>query len=181
MGTIRKKTVCKGDKQYEYWEARYTVGFDPGTGKQVQKSVSGKTQKEVAQKLKELTAALDAGTYIAPSKVTVGQWLDVWQEDYLVNVRPSTVTSYEATIRNHIKPRIGAIRLAALTTHDIQEFYNSLRLPSENRKALSAKTIKNIHGILHHALQQAMLNNYIRTNPRIPASFPEQPRRKSSR
>ena len=165
MGTIRKKTVCKGDKQYEYWEARYTIGFDSGTGKQVQKSVSGKTQKEVAQKLKELTAALDAGTYIAPSKVTVGQWLDLWQQDYLVDVRPSTVTSYEAIIRNHIKPKIGAIRLGSLTTQDIQEFYNRLRFPSENRKALSAKTIKNIHGILHHALQQAMLNNYIRTNP----------------
>ena len=178
MGTIRKKTVCKGGKQYEYWEARYTVGFDPGTGKQVQKSVSGKTQKEVAQKLKELTAALDAGTYIAPSKVTVGQWLDVWQEDYLVNVRPSTVTSYEATIRNHIKPRIGAIRLEALTTHDIQEFYNSLRSPSENRKALSAKTIKNIHGILHHALQQAMLNNYIRANPSNSCVIPRATKKK---
>ena len=165
MGTISKKTVCKGDKQYEYWEARYTIGFDSGTGKQVQKSVSGKTQKEVAQKLKELTAALDVGTYIAPSKVTVGQWLDLWQQDYLVDVRPSTVTSYEAIIRNHIKPKIGAIRLDSLTTQDIQEFYNRLRFPSENRKALSAKTIKNIHGILHHALQQAMLNNYIRTNP----------------
>ncbi len=165
MGTIRKKTVCKGDKQYEYWEARYTIGFDSGTGKQVQKSVSGKTQKEVAQKLKELTAALDAGTYIAPSKVTVGQWLDLWQQDYLVDVRPSTVTSYEAIIRNHIKPKIGAIRLDSLTTQDIQEFYNRLRFSTENRKALSAKTIKNIHGILHHALQQAMLNNYIRTNP----------------
>ena len=178
MGTIRKKTVCKGGKQYEYWEARYTVGFDSGTGKQVQKSVSGKTQKEVAQKLKELTAALDAGTYIAPSKVMVGQWLDVWQEDYLVNVRPSTVTSYEATIRNHIKPKIGAIRLEALTTHDIQEFYNSLRLPSENRKALSAKTIKNIHGILHHALQQAMLNNYIRTNPSNSCVIPRATKKK---
>ncbi len=178
MGTIRKKTVCKGGKEYEYWEARYTVGFDPGTGKQVQKSVSGKTQKEVAQKLKELTAALDAGTYIAPNKVTVGQWLDVWQEDYLVNVRPSTVTSYEATIRNHIKPRIGAIRLESLSTHDIQEFYNSLRLPSENRKALSAKTIKNIHGILHHALQQAMLNNYIRTNPSNSCVIPRATKKK---
>lgn len=178
MGTIRKKTVCKGGKQYEYWEARYTVGFDPGTGKQVQKSVSGKTQKEVAQKLKELTAALDAGTYIAPSKVTVGQWLDVWQQDYLVNVRPATVTSYEATIRNHIKPKIGAIRLDSLTTQDIQEFYNSLRTPLENRKALSAKTIKNIHGILHHALQQAMLNNYIRTNPSNSCVIPRATKKK---
>ena len=38
-GNIRKKIIRRGGKEYEYWEARYTVGFDPGTGKQVQKSV----------------------------------------------------------------------------------------------------------------------------------------------
>ena len=164
-GSIRKKIVKRNGKEYPYWEGRYTCGFDPGTGKQIQKSVTGKTQKEVAQKIKELTAALDAGTYIAPNKMTVGQWLDTWQREYLANVKPSTVSSYEATIRNHLQPGLGAIRLDSLTTHDIQEFYNSLHSPSENRNALSSKTIKNIHGILHHALEQAMLNNYIRSNP----------------
>ncbi len=34
-GTIRKKTVIRNGKEYTYWEARYTIGFDPGTGKQV--------------------------------------------------------------------------------------------------------------------------------------------------
>ena len=164
-GSIRKKIVKRNGKEYPYWEGRYTIGFDPGTGKQIQKSVTGKTQKEVAQKIKELTAALDAGTYTAPNKMTVGQWLDTWQREYLANVKPSTVSSYEATIRNHLQPGLGAIRLDSLTTHDIQEFYNSLHSPSENRNALSSKTIKNIHGILHHALEQAMLNNYIRSNP----------------
>jgi len=164
-GSIRKNIVRRNGKEYPYWESRYTTGFDPGTGKQIQKSVTGKTQKEVAQKIKELTAALDAGTYIAPNKLTVGQWLGTWQSEYLANVKPSTVSSYEATIRNHLQPGLGAIRLDSLTTHDIQEFYNSLHSPSENRNALSSKTIKNIHGILHHALEQAMLNNYIRSNP----------------
>ncbi len=46
-GAIRKKTVLRNGKEYSYWEARFTIGFDPGTGKQ--KSVTGKTQKEVAQ------------------------------------------------------------------------------------------------------------------------------------
>ena len=171
-GNIRKKIIRRGGKEYEYWEARYTVGFDPGTGKQVQRSVSGKTQKEVAQKLKAATAALDDGTYIAPNKMTVAQWLDTWQADYLKSVKPSTVSSYQATIKNHIKPNIGAIRLDALTTHDIQEFYNKRFEGDENRPPLSAKTIKNIHGVLHKALQQAMLNNYIRTNPSNPCILP---------
>ena len=49
------------------WEARYTVGRDPGTGKQIRKSVYGKTQAEVRKKLNAVTAALDNGTYTEPS------------------------------------------------------------------------------------------------------------------
>ena len=45
-GSIRKKIVYRGGKKYEYWEGRITVGFDPGTGKQIQKSFTGKAQKE---------------------------------------------------------------------------------------------------------------------------------------
>ena len=54
------------------------LSVDPGTGKQIQRSISGKTQKEVAQKLKAVTAAIDAGVYTAPSKMTVKDWLDIW-------------------------------------------------------------------------------------------------------
>ena len=70
-GSIRKRTLTKNGKQYTYWEARYSVGYDPGTGKQIQKTITGKTQKEVSQKLKAATTAIDEGTYIAPSKLTL--------------------------------------------------------------------------------------------------------------
>ena len=85
-GTIRKKTVTKNGKKYTYWEARCTVGYDPGTGKQIQRSISGKTQKEVAQKLKQMSLDVDNGTYQEPSKMTVGEWLDIWLETYLGGV-----------------------------------------------------------------------------------------------
>ena len=83
-GNIRKKTVTRGGKEYTYWEARYTAGYDPGTGRQIQRSITGKTQKEVSQKLKAATTAIDEGTYTAPSKMTVAQWLDIWTEEYCV-------------------------------------------------------------------------------------------------
>ena len=57
-GTIRKKTIEKNGKQYVYWEGRLTIGNDPGTGKQIQKSFSGKTQKEVREKLQAAAVAL---------------------------------------------------------------------------------------------------------------------------
>ena len=68
-GTIRKRSDGR-------WEARYTTGIDPKTGKQIQKSVYGKTQKEVRQKLTEVTAEIDSGTYLEQTKDTVGEWLE---------------------------------------------------------------------------------------------------------
>ena len=174
-GNIRKKPVTRNGKDYTYWEARYTAGYDPGTEKQIQKSITGKTQSEVAKKLKEVTASLDAGTYIAPNKTTVSQWMDTWHAEYLGAVKLSTVSSYEATIRNHIKPGLGAIKLEALTTQDIQEFYNGRQKGDETREPL---TIKNIHGVLHKALEQAMLNGLIRNNPADPCVLPRRPKQK---
>lgn len=177
-GTIRKKTVTRGGKKYEYWEARYTEGVDLGTGKQVQRSITGKTQKEVAQKLKAATAAIDNGTYTAPNKQTLGQWLDVWTETYCGSIKPRTMEIYKTDIRVHINPALGAVRLEALTTQMIQAFYNDLGKPAKSRpEGLSPKTVKNIHGVLHKALQQAVLLGLLRFNPTDACTLPRQEKR----
>lgn len=159
-GTIRKKTITRNGKEYTYWEARYTAGYDPGSGKQIQRSITGKTQKEVAQKLKAATAAIDEGTYTAPSKMTVGQWLDIWTSEYLGAVKPRTVDLYKGVVKARIKPGLGSVKLETLTPHTVQSYYNGL-----SKEGLAPKTVKNIHGILHKALQQAESNGYIKTNP----------------
>ena len=74
-GTIRKITVTQDGKNYTYWQARYTAGYDPGSGKQIQRTITGKTQKDVSLKLRQLTTELDQGTYIAPNKLTVMSWM----------------------------------------------------------------------------------------------------------
>lgn len=164
-GTIRKKTVTRSGKEYTYWEARITVGRDPGTGKQVQRSFSGKTQKEVREKMQAAAVELNNGTYQAPCKLTVGQWLDIWTAEYLGNVKPATAFLYNQQIRLHIKPRLGAIKLDTLTTPTIQSFYNALLVERDDKPGLSEKSVRNIHGILHRALKQATLIGYLRFNP----------------
>ena len=139
MGTIRKKVVTKNGKEYTYFEARYTAGYDSGTGKQIQRSITGKTQKEVAQKLKAATTAIDEGSYQAPAKMKLGQWLEIWESEYLGGVKPRTADSYKSIIRNHIKPALGAVRLDALEPHTLQTFYNPV--PS---------TYKILHQILQY-------------------------------
>ena len=68
-GTIRKKTVTRNGQDYTYWEARITTGYDTGTGRQKQRSVTGKTQKEVREKLQALAVEVNSGTYRDPGRV----------------------------------------------------------------------------------------------------------------
>mgnify|MGYP003295534196 FL=1 len=123
MGSIRKITRTINGKNYTYYEARYTAGFDPGTGKQIQRSITDKSKKVVAQKLKAAMAALDAGTYKAPCKMTVAQWLDIWVAEYLNSVKPLTKHNYNKQVQKHLKPALGQAKLDALDTHTIQRFY----------------------------------------------------------
>ena len=171
-GTIRKKVVQRNGKAYTYWEARYTVGFDPGTGKQKQRSITGKTQKEVREKLQAVAVSITDGTYIEPTKLTVGQWLDQWLADYLKNVKPRTVEGYTPNCNIHIKPAIGAVRLNKLTPMAIQRFYNGLK-NSVTGEVLSSKTKKNIHGTLHRALETAVRQGIIAKNPADNAELPK--------
>lgn len=157
-GTIRQRKDGR-------WEGRYTVGRDPGTGKQVQRSVYGSTQQEVRKKLAQVTVEIDSGTYKDPCKIKLGEWLDIWVAEYLNDVKPRTIESYTDHIKNHIKPALGAVKLEALTTPAVQRFYNQLGAEKGGKTGLSPKTVKNIHGVLHEALQQACKVGYIRTNP----------------
>ncbi len=178
-GSIRKITTTRNGKTYIYWQGRYTEGFDPGTGKQIQRSITGKTQKEVAQKLKQVTLDIDNGVYHAPCKLTLAQWLEIWSKTYLGGVKPRTAHIYKSDIKLHILPALGAVRLEALNAPMIQAFYNAMGEPSEqNPEGLSAKTVKNVHGVLHKALQQAVLIGYLRYNPADACILPRIERKK---
>lgn len=172
MGSIRKVERTIKGKTYTYFEARYSVGFDPSTGKQIQRSISGKSKTEVAKKLREALTAVDVGMYVEPNRMTLSEWLDQWSADYFVGLKPLTVSSYTSCIQNHLKPGLGAVRLQDLDTRTIQRFYNGLGVPVSNRDALSPKTVANIHGVLHAALQQAVANRYIPFNPSDATKLP---------
>ena len=171
-GTIRKKTVTRNGQDYTYWEARITTGYDTGTGRQKQRSVTGKTQKEVREKLQALAVEVNSGAYQEPCRMTLGEWLDIWVENYLGACKPRTKQIYESDIRVHIKPALGAVRMENLLPHTVQTFYNALASDKADKPGLSAKTIKNIHGVLHKALQQAIAAGLIRFNPADACTLP---------
>ncbi len=185
-GCIYKKEVTRKGKSYSYWEAQVTVGADPGNGKQIRKTYTGKTQKEVREKMQAAAVAVQDGDYFEPSKITLGAWFDIWFKDYCGDKKYLTVKQYKSMTETHIRPALGAVRLCKLTPPQIQGFYNELqrtgRTINEKDKAtgrittrqepLSAKTVKNIHGILSKALSTAVVVGYIKNNPAERVTLP---------
>lgn len=160
-GTIRQREDGR-------WEARFTIGRDPGTGRQIQRSVYGATQQEVRKKLAEAVAALDAGNYFEPSKMTLGRWVEIWLQEYMGDKKYLTVKHYKAQCRAHIVPSLGAVKLSELTTPQIQSFYNGLQ-----RGGMAAKSVRNVHGILTKCLSTAVQVGYLRDNPASRVTLPK--------
>ena len=153
------------------WEARYSIGRNPGTGKQIQKSIYGKTKEEVRKLLAKKVVEYDSGLYSDPQNMRVREWAEIWQKDYLNSVKPSTKEQYASNIRNHIIPSLGATKLSKLTSPMIQRFYN------KTLETTSPKTVRNIHGILHKMLGQAVKVRYIQINPCDACEPPTVPRK----
>jgi integrase len=165
-GSIRKRPDGR-------WEGRYTVGIDPKTGKQIRRSVYGKTQREVRNKMLVFLSEISQDTYIEPSKIKLQDWLQTWIDEFSFDKRYSTLKGYKAQIKKHIVPALGKYYLEDLTPLLIQRFYNDLIRPDEDGKCLSPKSIKNVHIVLRAALQQAVELEFIKKNPCHKAKLPK--------
>lgn len=149
------------------WMGRLSIGRDPGTGKYKYKYLYGKTQAEVRKKMTAFSAEMDKGVFVEPSKMTLGQWLDIWHTEYLSGVKHTTISQYGTQIKLHLKPALGAVKLSKLTAPMIQQMYNQKQRQrmADPKDGLSAKSIRNLHGVLHKALDQALKLGYIPSNP----------------
>jgi integrase len=131
--------------------------------------------KEAAEELGSILTKLWEGAYITPSgNITVGQWLDEWLAGLLL--APSTRASYAKNIRLHLKPKLGNIQLAKLTGTKISTLYRELertgRQDHQPGTGLSARTVRYIHTILKAALQEAVTQGLLATNPADKAKPP---------
>ena len=149
-GSIRKRTDGR-------WEARWTVGYELDTKKQIVRTVYGKTLSEVQEKLMQTKLTAKHIDWRRAGLYTVEECMRLWFETYSKHsVKESTAFSYWGIIRHHISPGVGKIKLHRLTTLDIQQFYNR-----EQKTGITCNTVRHIHAVLHQALDQAVKERLI--------------------
>jgi len=158
-GSIRRRTDGR-------WEGRYTVHTAEG---RKQKTVYGKTRKEVAAKLTEAMAGRDNGFVFDAGKLTVGDHLERWLDDV---VKPSashrTFSTNAQQVRTHLLPTLGRIKLKGLRKAQIDRLYR-VKLDC----GLSPSTVRRLHAVLHKALEEAVKGELIPRNPAAHANKPK--------
>ena len=165
-GSIRKRSDGR-------WEGRYVAGHTE-EGKPIRKSVLGKTQAEVREKMKKAIEESKSIDVAKAEEYTVASCATTWYELYSKpNIRESTQERYWNHIRYHIIPEIGQIKLTKLTSRDVQRMYNNVKDhgrvskgPWDKRpKTLTASYIISLHRMFKMCLERAVTEQLILRNP----------------
>jgi integrase len=153
------------------------LGLDPATGKRKQQWITaGPSKREAEKQMASFIHDLDNGTFVAPNKTTLAEYLKEWIKSIQGSLSPRTIEGY-VTIINRIVPALGATPLTQLKPELLQKYYSDcLRTGRLNRQGgLNPFTVRHHHALLHRALENAVEWDLIIRNP-ADAAHPPQPR-----
>ena len=161
------------------WEGRIVVGHKKN-GDPIHRYVLARTQKELTEKLHDCIEMYRDADLTEDSNMTLGEWLDRWINEYMIfTIRESTLDSYKAMIKNQIKPYLGDRPLSALTTQELQKFYNTVKKKGRVKPdklhgtELADSMVRGIHMMLHEALDMAVRLRLIVKNPTVGTTIPK--------
>jgi integrase len=151
------------------WELKFDLGRD-AFGKRQLRYINFKgTKKEAQAELTRLLNQRNEGTYVDPSKMTVGQYLEHWLA-VDIGWAPKTAARHAGIVRHQIVPRLGAIPLRKLTATHIEAFEAGLRQHgyakgSKAGTGLTAQSVLHVHRTLSQALAHAVKTGVLFRNP----------------
>jgi integrase len=134
---------------------------DPQTGKRKRRWHSFKGGKREAQiECARLIAAVDSGTAVEPSKITVADFVRarLAQWEAAGEISPLTAQRYQQLLKNQIAPHLGAKILRKLKPLDIEQWHTALR------GSVGPRTIGHAHRVLGKALKDAARNDIVSRN-----------------
>jgi integrase len=134
--------------------------------------VYGKTRKEAAAKLAQAMAQASKGLTLDAGAMTVSELIADWLAAHANSVKPHTASQYQRAARLHILPGIGKMKVARLTAAHVQRLYNALG----SEKGLSPSSVRGVHAVLHSALDHAVRQGLIGSNPADAVKVPRKGR-----
>jgi integrase len=161
MAKVRKRTWTSGGETKSAWIVDY---FDQD---RVRRQATFKHKKAADAYLLQVGHEVKEGTHIAPSaSLTVAQAAELWLKAAELNgLERATLKYYRDIVMHHIRPLLGRVKLADLSTPRVQRFADALidRPMASNSAAtisrsMARKVLSALKGILHEAQRQGQLS-----------------------
>jgi integrase len=126
-------------------------------GRRRQTKKAFRTKKEAQAAMAEMLAAHRAGTFVEPSKVTLGEYADVWLDGLTSQGRKrSTLDGYRRQLDSYVLPTLGTTALQDMKAVDLDRLYAGLiRSGGAGGGALSLTTVHHVHAVLSKLLNDA--------------------------
>jgi integrase len=177
-GTDRKRRA-KGTGTVRFrsgsWYASWWV-IDGGTGKRAQRSKGGfPTEAKAERYLRSVLVRQDTGQHVdVDRKISVGELLERWLVAKQVEGRrATTLAGYKVTIEKWIKPRLGAVKAAALTTEQVDEaLADLLTCGGRGGQPLSPRSVQLAGTVLRMALSWGVKRRHLARNVAADAAVP---------
>ena len=147
------------DKNNKRWIGQYVSGIS-ADGKAIRKSVYGKTQKEVLNKLNEIKYKINNDIYVEKNGIELVKIMEDIREEKLASntISGGQYARLKWTINKIRDSNVGKMKIQDIKKDDIQEFLNSL-------KDLSDSYIKKIYEQFVQAYRRAEIKKYVTYNP----------------
>jgi integrase len=149
------------------WEIKIEVGPREADGRRhTQYHTVRGSKRDAERALTAVLAELDSGSYVAPSTLTMAEFLTNWLDAARDRLAPKTAERYDELCRHQIVPFLGAVKLQALKPPQIEAWHRQLRTAgSAGSRPLAAQTVKHAHRLLHSALEHAVRTEILSRNP----------------
>lgn len=152
------------NEKRQRWEAQASYKDSDGNSKR--KLFTGKTQKEVIKKKSAWQKNLDNGLLPEADKLTIGEWVDRWLEDFIKpSVRTKTYEKYYSCMK-YVKAKFEGVLILKLSVPDTQKFFNELLTDGgKENKGLSSSTVRGVRRYFIGCLDKAVEVGLLVKNP----------------
>ena len=157
----------------DVWRAKVYLGHDAdGSKRYLTQTIHG-TKRHAEDILAQLIVEAGVGSH----DVTDGTVRDLatrWLAITRPGLSPTTIVGYERILDKFILPRLGPVKLRALRPQAIDAFYmDLLEHGGKDGKALSAQSVRHVHALLRHVLNQGVRWGWLSSNPASRATPPK--------
>lgn len=152
-----KKNPATGELEQVGWCAIADLGFVDG--KRSRKTLYGKTQREVADRLTDTLRDHHRGVLPKGGKLSVEQWLTTWLRRIESSVRARTFEHYTGIVRLHLVPAIGGRQLAKLSPSEVEAM-----LSAHIKTGMSPRSAHHVRAVLRNALRAAERDGLVSRN-----------------